>query len=481
MTVPDVRVRPLNAAPTRPDRRYILYWMTAFRRVRWSFALDRAVEHARALSRPLVILEGLRAGYPHASDRHHRFVLEGMRDTARLLEGRPVLYHPYVEPTPGAGKGLLEALAAQACVVVADDWPCFFLPRMLEAAAGRLDVRLEAVDGNGLLPLRATDRVFTTAHSFRIHLQKVLADHLAHAPSPDPLARARLAPPPRLPREVLARWPAFDGDLDLSRLPIDHGVPPSTCFEGGWSEAERRLTRFVTERLGRYAEDRDEPSIDGTSRLSPYLHFGHASTHRVLDAIARAEGWTPDRLGRSKGGAKVGWWGLSAPAEAFLDQLVTWRELGFNRCAHAPDDYDRYESLPAWARQTLEEHADDPREHLYDLATLEGARTHDALWNAAMRQLLREGWFHNYLRMLWGKKLLEWSPEPREALRRMIALMDRHSLDGRDPNSYSGYFWVLGRYDRAWPTRPIYGKVRSMSSARTAQKVDVRAYLERYA
>lgn len=483
--VPPVRVRALNAAPERPDRAYVLYWITAYRRVCWNHALDRAVERARALGKPLVLLEALRAGYPHASDRLHRFVIDGMADTAARLAGGPVRYHPYVEPRPGAGKGLLAALAARACLVVADDWPCFFLPRMLAAAARQVDVRLEAVDGNGLLPVRATERVFTTARSLRAYLQKVLPEHLAHGPAPDPLARARLPGPAALPAEALARWPAASAALlrgdagTLDDLPIDHAVPPSP-MRGGWDEAERRLARFVRGPLARYPDDRDVPSLEGTSRLSPYLHFGHMSSHRVLDALARAEGWTPARLDGPKGGAREGWWRMSPPAEVFLDQLVTWRELGFNMCAHRPRDYDRYESLPAWARQTLEEHAGDPRPHVYGLDALEGARTHDALWNAAQRQLVREGWFHNYVRMLWGKKLLEWSPHPREALARMMALMDRWSLDGRDPNSYSGYFWVLGRYDRAWPSRPVYGKVRSMSSARTAAKVDVEGYLERY-
>ncbi|MCO5166095.1 MAG: deoxyribodipyrimidine photolyase [Planctomycetes bacterium] len=480
-----LRLRAVNAAPERPERAYVLYWMTASRRVRWSHALDRAVERARALGRPLVILEALRAGYPHASDRLHRFVLDGMADTAARLEGGPVRYHAYVEPAPGAGKGLLAALAARACLVVTDDWPCFFLPRMLAAAARQVDVRLEAVDGNGLLPLRAADRTFTTARSLRAFLQKVLPAHLAAGPRPDPLARAGLAGPASLPAEVLRRWPAASAALlrgeptALAALPIDHAVPPAP-MRGGWAEAERRLARFVAGPLGRYAVDRDAPGVEGTSRLSPYLHFGHTSAHRVLDAVARAEGWTPARLAGPKGGAREGWWGVSPSAEAFLDQLVTWRELAFNTCARRPDDYDRYDALPAWARETLEAHAGDPRPHLYDLDALEGARTHDPLWNAAQRQLLREGWFHGYLRMLWGKKLLEWSPHPRDALARMAALMDRWSLDGRDPNSYAGYAWVLGRYDRAWPSRPVFGKVRSMSSARTAAKVDVTGYLARY-
>jgi len=180
-------------------------------------------------------------------------------------------------------------------------------------------------------------------------------------------------------------------------------------------------------------------------------------------------------------GRRAGWWGASADAEAFLDQLVTWRELGFNVCHHNPG-HDRWESLPAWARRTLEAHAADPREHRYSLAELEAAATHDPLWNAAQRQLVREGVIHNYLRMLWGKKILEWTDDPRRALEVMTELNDRFALDGRDPNSETGVFWVLGRHDRPWaPERPIFGTVRYMSSANTARKLPVRRYLERYA
>jgi deoxyribodipyrimidine photo-lyase len=204
------------------------------------------------------------------------------------------------------------------------------------------------------------------------------------------------------------------------------------------------------------------------------------SPHEIFAALAARESWSVQRLGRPNG-ARAGWWGMSPAAEAWLDQLVTWRELGFNFCAHRPNDYDRYESLPGWARDTLATHAKDPREHLYSLEQLERAQTHDPLWNAAQRQMTRDGWFHNYMRMLWGKKILEWSAHPRDALASMTHLMNKYSLDGRGPNACSGCFWTLGRYDRAWaPARPIFGMVRYMSSANTARKLSVKQYLERY-
>lgn len=480
-----LRIRVRNAAPMREPGDFVLYWMIAFRRTRWNFALQRAIEWARKLDRPLVILEGLRCGYHWASDRLHRFILDGMADNAQRLRDKPVLYYPYVEPAPDAGKGMLEALAARACVVVTDDFPCFMLPNMVVAAARQVNVCLEQVDSNGLLPMRAASQVFPTAFALRRFMQKHLRPHLAELPSADPLARIKLPILRSLGAEFSRRWPAASpallaGDAkELARLPIDHAVPVAAT-RGGMVAAEGQLRRFLDERLARYVDERSQPEADVASGLSPYLHFGHVSAHQVFAELARREDWSEDRLAATTSGAKDGWWGMSGPAEAFLDELVTWRELGFNMCWQRAD-YDRYESLPDWARRTLEKHARDRREHVYSPAQFEQAETHDPLWNAAQRQLVREGRIHNYLRMLWGKKVLEWSPSPRDALEVLIELNNKYALDGRDPNSYSGIFWCLGRYDRPWfPERPIFGQVRYMSSDNTARKFRVRAYVERY-
>lgn len=482
---PPSRIRPVNSLPVSTSGAFVLYWMTASRRSTFNFGLQRAVETALELHRPLLVLEALRCDYPWASDRLHRFVLDGMADNAAAFSGGPVLYYPYVEPAPGAGKGLIARLGSQACAIVTDWYPAFFLRKMTEAAARQVPVRLEAVDSNGIIPVADHGRAFPTARGYRAFMQRVLKDHLKSFPAADPLEPLVAGPRLReVPEDVASRWPAapaalLGGDAAaLAQLPIDHSVPPASTV-GGSSAARRGLADFVDRQLDRYGDGHNHPDLAATSRLSPYLHFGHLSAHEVFAAVMTHERWVTRRLGKGASGAREGWWGVSPSAETFLDQLTVWREVAFNGCAWS-DNFASYEALPAWARATLEAHREDDRPYLYDLPTLDAAATHDEIWNAAQRELKTEGWFHGYMRMLWGKKLLEWSKDPADALASMEHLMNRYSLDGRDPVSYASFGWVLGRYDRPWPERPIFGTVRYMTSDSTRRKLKMKGYLAKY-
>ena len=480
-----LRVSVVHEQAANTAGEYVLYWMIGARRASWNFALDRAVDWARHLNKPLLVLEALTCDYRWASDRLHRFVIDGMRDNAVDFAGLGIGYYAYVEPSPHAGRGLLAALSRKAALVVTDRAPVFVMPRLVAAAARRLTVRLEAVDSSGIVPLDAPPpaQVFPTAYAFRRFLQRVLPIHLSHKPRARPIAPRELMPPPAVPPDVLRRWPPADPRLlargaSLARLPIDHSVAP-TAAPGGTLAARARLASFVDQQLPRYGESRNHPDNDIGSRLSPYLHFGHISPHEIVGQVLKTDGWSPAKVARTATGAKDGWWGAPG-AEAFLDQVITWRELGFNMSARRPD-FDRFESLPPWAIATLDKHASDPRPYVYTLDQFAAGATHDALWNAAARQLAVDGTIHNYLRMLWGKKIVEWPRSPREALDVMIELNNRYAVDGRDPNSYSGIFWVLGRYDRPWaPERPIFGTVRYMTSANTARKLHVKEYLRRH-
>ena len=470
----------------RPEGSHVLHWMVGFRRPRWNYSLEHAASLAHSLDKPLVILEALRVGYPWASDRLHQFILDGMRANAGYFEKRNVYYFPYVEAAEGDGRGLLYAFAKDACVVVSDDYPTFFIPKMQEAAASQMKARVELVDSNGLFPMRATEKVFSRAFDFRRHLQRELPQYLGERPLADPVEG--LAPIQKKTWEGLKaltgeKWrPASEDVLlgkTLASLPLDHDVPAADLV-GGFEAGEARVHEFLAGDIDRYGEERNHPDADVASRLSPWLHFGHVSTHQIFDELAKNEGWSAEQLSEKVNGAREGWWGMSSTAESFLDELVTWRELGFNMCAHR-EDYDQYESLPSWARESLELHETDEREHLYSLGQLAASETHDPIWNAAQNELRETGRLQNYLRMLWGKKILEWSPTARDALATMIELNNKYALDGRDPNSYSGIFWVLGRYDRAWgPERPIFGKIRYMSSENTKRKLRMREYLDRF-
>jgi deoxyribodipyrimidine photo-lyase len=482
---PETRIESLNKNRVSPEGKFILYWMTANRRLKWNYSLDRTIEWAKKLNKPVMVLEALDSDYEWASERFHGFIIQGMKENYREAQGKNILYYPYVEPEKGKSSGLVLKLAGHSCLVVTDNFPAFFIPAMLKRVSIKLPVLLEKVDSNGILPMSKAEREFTTAYSFRRFLQKTLSDYIMEHPHEAPLDNLSLPVLKKLPDDIIKRWPPATLDFledpsdKLKKMPVDHSVR-AIEKTGGHIEGTRLLDIFLNEKLPYYDEKRNMPEEDATSNLSSYLHFGHISSHEIFYRIQEAQEWHPGRLSDRSMGHKEGWWGMSKPAEAFLDQLITWRELGFNMCRYNKD-YDKFRSLPGWARATLKVHALDEKEYVYSIEQFENARTHDLLWNAAQVQLVREGKIHNYLRMLWGKKILEWSPSPESALKTMLHLNNKYALDGRDPNSYSGIFWILGRYDRAWgPEREIFGKVRYMSSANTARKVRVAGYIKKY-
>lgn len=483
--VPSNRIKLVNKTPVNPDGDFVLYWMIAARRPNWNFSLDRALEWSVRLRKPVLVLEALRIGYKWACERFHGFALDGMKVNRLAFEKSNVSYYPYLEMAPDDGKGLIEELSKKACVIVTDNFPCFFLPRMVKSAARQSSVMVEMVDSNGILPVSLSQTAFPTAYSFRRFIQKVLPQIILQRPDTNPLDEAPDFGAVCVEKSIEQRWAPVPQSVfssrasEFSNLPIDHKVKP-TSTSGGYQSACEALRIFCSDKLNSYGELRNIPDFRVTSGLSSYLHWGHISVHQVFWSIMERENWTPDSLGTRADGKRQGWWGIGSNAESFLDELITWRELGLNMCV-VREDYDQFCSLPEWAIKTLGDHEKDHRQYLYTAEQFEKAQTHDSLWNAAQTELVREGRMHNYLRMLWGKKILEWSHNPREALDIMLELNNKYGLDGRDPNSYSGIFWILGRYDRPWgPERKVFGKVRYMSSDRTKEKVSVKKYLEKY-
>jgi deoxyribodipyrimidine photo-lyase len=461
--VPVERITACNGRDVNGAGEFIFYWMIAARRRHFNFGLQRAVEWASELRKPLLVVEALGGNYRWVSRRFHAFIQQGMADNLKAFKQSAVTYYPYVERCGAPSAGMAHALAARSCVTITDDFPAFDLPGWVDAVSSRAPALVEKVDSSCIVPFRTAQRTFKTAASFRRFLEREVPRRREEFPLEDPLNDIDL-PRLRSLNFLRDRWPAATAkeleaaDLGADCPQVDGTVGPVLSIRGGEAEALRRLKSFVRNGLKEYADKRKSLEDESQSGLSPYLHFGHISAHEIYEAARRS---LP----------------VSAP---FLDQLTTWRELGFNMCARE-SNYDQYESLPQWAQDTLDEHRSDPRSVLYSQQEFEDASTHDALWNAAQIQLRTEGRIQNYLRMLWGKKILEWSATPRDALSVMIHLNNKYALDGRDPNSYSGIFWIFGRYDRPWgPKRPIFGTVRYMSSASTARKLKVSDYIDRY-
>jgi deoxyribodipyrimidine photo-lyase len=477
----EARRRRLNGEKARTGGDYVLYWMQIYRRLERNHALDYAVRCARELGRPLVIYEGLRLDYPWASARLHRFVLEGMQDNAAQAKRWGLNYWPFVERKKGEGRGLLARLAARSALVVTDDFPCFVVPAQSEALARRVEVPVFAVDSNGVVPLSLLGPPVSAAAHLRPRLHKAFAEAWPH----------RSAPRPRLPDALRRRvdapfdtWSGEDLDSLVSTLPVDASVAPVPACRGGARAARARLRLFVKRRLRGYAEHRSEPRPpeDGhASGLSPYLHFGHLSIEEVAEAVLATTGsFTPERLQVASRGRREGFFSDDPDVNSFLDEALTWRDLGFHwHRTRREDTLSLERALPGWALATLGAHSEDPRRWTYTMEELEAGETHDPLWNAAQRELVATGTIHNYLRMLWGKKVLEWSPSPAAAYRVLEHLNNKYALDGRDPNSYAGILWCFGLFDRPWaPERPVFGSVRYMSSENTARKFKLARYFE---
>tara|TARA_B100000945_G_C20424614_1_gene619733 strand:- start:614 stop:2134 length:1521 start_codon:yes stop_codon:yes gene_type:complete len=496
MKFEDSRIRILVDTPLNKSGEFVLYWMTAQRRATWNPALQHAADLAEMLNRPLLVVEPFSSDYSFASDRLVTFVVQGMLDNRKSFEELGIRYIPWVETHRERGAGLLSRIASKSCVVVIDDFPCGHPRFVLERAQKILDTRLHAVDGCGVIPMSWTDKAPPLAHTFRRVVQRRILDVILDGPKENPLeSRSNVLSISDNQYESLMEsldfegtplewlWRVAEGGITgreaLNPLPIDHDVFPVSNCRGGSVEANRLLEIFINKKVAHYSDGRNNPSNCTTSRLSPWLHFGHISALEVVHRVLQKYQWDPSMSSEKVSGSRHGWWGLDEAPESFLDQIITWRDLGFHFAYHRPD-YASFESIPEWAQMTLINHANDPRPS-YSFQELEDAETHDEIWNAAQRELKETGVIHNYLRMLWGKRILEWAPDPVTASKWMVDLNDRWALDGRDPNSYTGIFWVLGRHDRAWgPERPVFGKVRFMSSANTARKLDLSGYLSQF-
>ena len=428
----------------------VVYWMQRAQRALDNPALDVAVEVANALHQPLVIFFAPVPFYPHANLRHYAFLAQGIPDTAERARKRGIGFVLRHYPDHRLPKFCEEV---NASIVIGDENPLREPDHWRELAAKKLTVPLWTVDADVIVPSMLLGKEQYAARTIRPRLQAKFEEFLQ--PQNNPRAKVEWEKP-----KGLKSLPD-NGSFDITEgwKELDRSVAPVDSFRGGTGEALKLLRDFVTHKLVHYPERHGKPEVDGSSRLSPYLHFGHISPITVALAVEKSEA-------------------PRAAKDAYLNELITWRELAIN-FAHFNKLYDSIESAPDWAHRTLAKHARDKRPVVYTREQLEAARTHDDLWNAAQQQMLHAGWMHNYMRMYWAKKILEWSPSPQVAYQTAVYLNDKYFLDGRDPNGYAGIAWAIaGKFDRPWFERPIYGTIRYMSGDAARKKFDADSYIQ---
>jgi len=443
--VDDPRVRSLNDKNTGKGD-YLLYWMQQSQRADNNHALEFSVRMSNACDVPLLVVFFLIDGYPGANMRHYKFMLEGLPETAEALSRRGLQFELIV----GDPVEELIGLSNGASMVVTDRGYLRHQREWRIRLAGLLDRPFIEVDSDVVVPVTyASTKEEYSAATLRRKLRPLVSRFL------------------KLPERVDPRNSANIGGVDgedpndieglRSKLKGIELIPPSPLFKGGASEARRRLVEFIGSGLDMYPEKSNDPSQEVQSNLSPYLHFGQISPVEVAMEVLSSQ--SPGR-------------------EEFLEQLIVRRELAVNFCRYNPG-YDSIGCLPAWAERTLEDHSGDQREYLYNRDELERGETHDIYWNAAQREMVLSGKMHGYMRMYWGKKVLEWSGTPAEAYGNLIYLNDRYSLDGRDPNGYAGVAWCFGKHDRPWNERPIFGKVRYMNDKGLERKFRIGEYVKK--
>jgi deoxyribodipyrimidine photo-lyase len=442
------RVQNLNEKEVR-EGDYVLYWTQSSQRAEQNHALEYAVQRANDLDQRLLVVFGLTDDYPEANLRHYSFMLEGLKDAQEALEKRGIK----MVVREGSPEEVALDAGKDGSLVVTDRGYMRPQKKWREKVARGADCLVTQVESDVVVPVEiASGKQEHAARTLRPKIQEYLEDFLVG-----------LTPAKVEKRSTNMREDGLDlSDLDkvLDGMDLDCSVGAlSHLYKGGNSEAKKIFRRFLKQGLGDYDANRNQPQTDYVSHMSKYLHFGHVSP--IWLALQAREA-----------GAKQG------DIESFVEELVVRRELSMNFVFYN-NDYDSYSNLPGWARKTLEEHKGDDRDHTYTRRQLESAETHDEYWNAAMKEMVHTGYTHNYMRMYWGKKILEWSNTPECAYRTTLYLNNKYFLDGRDPNSFANVAWVFGQYDRGWTEREVYGKVRYMSASGLQRKTKPEQYIEK--
>ncbi|MFW6164185.1 MAG: deoxyribodipyrimidine photo-lyase [Planctomycetota bacterium] len=447
MAIERERVQRLNYNDVL-DGSYVLYWMQASQRAEWNHALEYAIDRANELGQPLVALLGLTDDYPEANLRHYAFMLEGLAETQAALRQRGVQLVVRRQSPEQAAAEMAEA----ASLVVTDRGYVRVQRQWRDHVAKAAPCSVVQVESDVVVPIKVVSKkeeyaAATIRPKIHKHLDRFLVPIEHREVKQDSLGLD------------FGGLDCSDPDAVLDQLDVDRSVGRQTYYRGGTTRATKRLDAFIADKLDAYADQRNDPSLGIWSSMSPCLQFGQISPLYIALAVRDARGAKQESI------------------DAYLEELIVRRELSMNFVFYNPE-YDSYKCLPDWAHATLAEHKDDEREYVYTARELEAAETHDPYWNAAMREMVLTGKMANYMRMYWGKKVMEWTNTPEYAFRVLLALNNKYFLDGRNPNSFTGVAWCFGKHDRPWTERPVFGKTRYMNANGLRRKFDIEAYVK---
>jgi deoxyribodipyrimidine photo-lyase len=438
------RIKKLNNQTIR-DGKFVLYWMQATQRIEYNHALEHAITKSNKLNKPLLVYFGISESYPEANQRHYHFMIEGLKEVQTALQQKGVnMVIKRKSPEIGAAE-----LAKSASIVIVDQGYTTTERKWMKFATQKLQCPLIQVESNVIVPVKAASpKEEYSAATFRPKIKKILNQYLV------PIKNNTLKK-----NSLKLVFPSFDitnVKKAISKLKIDDGAKKTKTFGGGTAEAKNHLQNFIKNKLDDYPEHRNDPTKQCVSNMSPYLHFGQISPLYIALQILKTD---------------------SPGVDSYLEELIVRRELAINFVFYNTQ-YDSFEGLPEWTKNTLNEHKKDKREYLYTTRELEKAETHDPYWNAAQKEMTIKGKMHGYMRMYWGKKIIEWTKTPPEAYKTALHINNKYEIDGRDPNGFAGVAWCFGKHDRPWKERPIFGKTRYMNANGLKRKFDADAYVK---
>lgn len=448
------RIHFLNENPINQAGKYVIYWMQSSQRIEYNHAFEYALDKANQLNKNLVVYFGITEQYPEANERHYYFMLEGLKEI------KAKLYEKNIRFLMLKGSPEVEILNLNEAVLIVSDAGYLRHEKLWRKyVSEQCNCQFVNVETNVIVPVKyASNKEEYSAATLRRKLSKLIDEFLILPQSLD--YRGGFESELNFYNEILVE----DTENVIKKLNIDKNVKKITQFVGGTSQAKKLIEYFLENKLEVYDIMRNEPSGGICSEMSPYLHFGQISPvyiyKKVLEFCEK-----DSKYDNSK--------------KSYLEELFVRRELAMN-FVNYNEHYDSYEGIPNWAKVTLEAHVLDNREYVYELEQLEKASTHDMYWNAAQNELILTGKMQGYMRMYWGKKVIEWTENPRKAYEILIYLNNKYELDGRDANGYAGVAWCFGKHDRPWGSRNIFGNVRYMANSGLKRKFDMEKYIDKY-